>query len=198
MRIGMVGPYTGASADIGVPILNGIRMAVDEIDARGGYLGRRLELVAKDDAANPDQGRKVSQDLLDEKVVATIGFCNTGVAMKAIDLFQDAKSPLIVPCSSGTAVTAKYPSAASYVLCRGAMRWGRPLTDVVAAPAVKSMSPFLLKHGRRRTSGREVLQTFPMPTDLWQSGLCQIAILSRSVDGASFEDFRIVGVPTNT
>lgn len=115
VRIGVVGPFTGASADFGVPMLNGIRMAVDEINAGGGYLGRPLELVVKDDAANPDQGRKVSQELLAEKVVATIGFCNTGVAMKAIDLFQDAKSPLIVPCSSGTAVTAKYPPAESYI-----------------------------------------------------------------------------------
>ncbi|MGV3681050.1 MAG: ABC transporter substrate-binding protein [Acidovorax sp.] len=115
VRIGVVGPFTGASADFGVPMLNGIRMAVDEINAGGGYLGRPLELVVKDDAANPDQGRKVSQELLAEKVVATIGFCNTGVAMKAIDLFQDAKSPLIVPCSSGTAVTAKYPPAQSYI-----------------------------------------------------------------------------------
>ena len=86
-RIGVVGPFTGPSADFGVPMLNGIKLAVDEINAVGGYLGRPLELVIKDDAANPDQGRKVSQELLSEKVVAAIGFCNTGVAMKAIDLF---------------------------------------------------------------------------------------------------------------
>ena len=115
VRIGVVGPFTGASADFGVPMLNGIKLAVDEINAVGGYLGRPLELVVKDDTANPDEGRKVSQDLLKEKVVATIGFCNSGVAMKAIDLFQDAKAPLIVPCATGTAVTAKYPAAESYI-----------------------------------------------------------------------------------
>ena len=115
VRIGVVGPFTGASADFGVPMLNGIKLAVDEINAVGGYLGRPLELVIKDDTANPDQGRKVSQELISEKVVATIGFCNTGVALKAIDLFQEAKSPLIVPCSTGTAVTAKYPAADSYI-----------------------------------------------------------------------------------
>ncbi|MBU1354827.1 MAG: ABC transporter substrate-binding protein [Gammaproteobacteria bacterium] len=115
VRIGVVGPFTGPSADFGVPMLNGIKLAVDEINAVGGYLGRPLELVVKDDTANPDEGRKVSQDLLKEKVVAAIGFCNTGVAMKAIDLFQDAKTPLIVPCASGTAVTAKYPAPDSYI-----------------------------------------------------------------------------------
>lgn len=115
VRIGVVGPFTGASADFGVPMLNGIKLAVDEINAVGGYLGRPLELVVKDDTADPDVGRKVSQDLVKEKVVAAIGFCNTGVAMKAIDLFQDAKTPLIVPCATGTAVTAKYPAAESYI-----------------------------------------------------------------------------------
>lgn len=115
VRIGVVGPFTGASADFGVPMLNGIKLAVDEINAVGGYLGRPLELVVKDDTASPEEGRKVSQGLLKEKVVATIGFCNTGVAMKAIDLFQDAKTPLIVPCATGTAVTAKYPAAESYI-----------------------------------------------------------------------------------
>ncbi|MFY3382740.1 ABC transporter substrate-binding protein [Paracidovorax sp. MALMAid1276] len=115
VRVGVVGPFTGPSADFGVPMLNGIQLAVDEINAVGGYLGRPLELVVKDDKANPDEGRKVSQELLAEKVVATIGFCNTGVALKSIDLFQDAKTPLIVPCSSGTAVTAKYPAPESYI-----------------------------------------------------------------------------------
>lgn len=115
IRIGVVGPFTGPSADFGVPMLNGVKFAVDEINAVGGYLGRPLELVIKDDAANPDQGRKVSQEMLREKVVAAIGFCNTGVAMNAIDLFQEAKVPLLVPCSSGTDVTAKFPAPQSYI-----------------------------------------------------------------------------------
>lgn len=115
VRIGVVGPFTGASADFGVPMLNGIKLAVDEINAVGGYLGRPLELVVKDDGASPDQGRKASQELLAEKVVATIGFCNTGVALKAIDLFQASSSPLLIPCATGTALTSTYPAPESYI-----------------------------------------------------------------------------------
>lgn len=115
VKIGVVGPFTGSTAEFGVPMLNGIQLAVDEINAVGGYLGRPLELVIKDDGGNPDQGRKVSQELLASKVVAVLGFCNTGVALKAMDLFQDAQVPLIVPCASGTPVTAKYPAPESYV-----------------------------------------------------------------------------------
>lgn len=115
VRIGVVGPFTGPSADFGVPMLNGIQLAVDEINAVGGYLGRPLQLVIKDDKGDPDQGRKASEELVAEKVVATLGFCNTGVAMKSLDVFQQAQMPLIVPCSSGTAVTSKYPAPESYI-----------------------------------------------------------------------------------
>ena len=116
IRIGVVGPLTGPSADFGLPMLNGVKLAIDEINSFGGYLGRPLELVVKDDQANPETGLKVSQELTaKDKVVATIGFCNTGVAMNAIAVFQASKTPLIVPCATGTPITAKFPAAESYI-----------------------------------------------------------------------------------
>jgi len=115
VRIGVIGPLTGPSSDFGIPMLRGIELAVEEMNTVGGYLGRKLELVVQDDKADPDQGRKAAEELVRQKVTAVLGFCNTGVAMKAIDLFQDNKIPLIVPCAAGTAVTAKYPAKDSYV-----------------------------------------------------------------------------------
>lgn len=115
LKLGLVGPLTGPSSDFGVPMANGVRLAVDEINAVGGYLGRPLQLVVKDDKGDPETGRKVAQELLAEGVSATIGFCNTGVAMRALDVFQEGKVPLIVPCATGTPVTARYPAAQSYI-----------------------------------------------------------------------------------
>lgn len=115
LRVGVIGPFTGASADFGLPMLNGIKLAVEEINAVGGYLGRPVELVVKDDTANPDIGNKESIALVNDGVVATIGFCNTGVAMKSLEVFQNAKVPLIVPCATGTPITAKYPAPESYI-----------------------------------------------------------------------------------
>ena len=115
VRIGVIGPFTGPSADFGIPMLNGIKHAVDEINAVGGYLGRPIELVIKDDTANPDVGRKRSEELVAEKVLATIGFCNTGVAAKSLDVFQNNQIPLIIPCATGTPLTAKYPGPESYI-----------------------------------------------------------------------------------
>ena len=114
-KVGVIGPFSGASSDFGNPMLNGIKLAVDEINAVGGYLGRKWEIVVKDDQANPDVGLKASNELVAEKVSATIGFCNTGVAAKSLEVYQSNKLPLIIPCSTGSPLTAKYPSPESYI-----------------------------------------------------------------------------------
>lgn len=115
VRVGVIGPFSGPSADFGIPMRNGIQLAVDEINAGGGYLGRPIELILKDDKANPQAGLKGSQELVQAKVVATLGFCNTGVAAAALDVFQQNKIPLIIPCATGTPLTAKYPGPQSYI-----------------------------------------------------------------------------------
>lgn len=137
LRIGVIGPFTGPSADFGLPMLNGIMLATDEINAVGGYLGRKIELVVKDDKANPDEGLKQSQALVAEKVVAVIGFCNTGVAAKSIEVFQNAQLPLIIPCATGSPLTAKYPAPQSYIFRTSAR-------DAIQAPFVVED---IVKHG---------------------------------------------------
>ncbi|RYF17142.1 MAG: ABC transporter substrate-binding protein [Comamonadaceae bacterium] len=116
IRIGLIFPLTGGSADMGHSARTGAQVAVDEINQVGGYLGRPLELVIRDDKADNDTGLKHAEELvLKEKVTATIGFCNTGVAMKALDVFQSNRHILMVTCATGTAVTAKYPAKDSYI-----------------------------------------------------------------------------------
>jgi branched-chain amino acid transport system substrate-binding protein len=129
LKIGVIGPFTGASSDFGLPMFNGIQQAVDEINAVGGYLGRQLQIVRKDDQANPDTGLKMSQELAAEKVVATIGFCNTGVAAKSLEVYQTAKMPLIIPCATGSPLTMKYPGPESYIFRTSA-------SDSIQAPFV--------------------------------------------------------------
>ena len=116
LRVGFICPFSGGSQDFGNSARLGAELAVKEINEVGGYLGRRIELVERDDKANPDEGRKVSEDLvLKEKVAFTIGFCNTGVALKSLDVFQDHKHLLMIPVATGSALTAKYPAAQSLV-----------------------------------------------------------------------------------
>ena len=116
VRVGFICPFTGGSQDFGNSARLGAELAVKEINEVGGYLGRPIELVARDDKANPDDGRKISEELvLKEKVDFTVGFCNTGVALKSLDVFQDHRHLLMVPVSTGSAVTAKYPATTSVI-----------------------------------------------------------------------------------
>jgi branched-chain amino acid transport system substrate-binding protein len=116
LRIGLIAPLTGGSSDFGTSVRNGAMLAVSEINAVGGYLGRPLELVIRDDQANPAIGRAAAEDLvLKEKVAYTIGFCNTGVALNALEVFESNKHLLMVPCSTGTALTRQTPPAQSHV-----------------------------------------------------------------------------------
>lgn len=131
VRIGVIGPFSGPSSDFGLPMLHGIELAVEEINAVGGYLGRPIELVIKDDKADPPTGLAQARALSAERVIATIGFCNTGVAMAALDVFQQHKIPLIVPCAAGSPVTARFPARESYVF-RTSARDGLQADFVVA------------------------------------------------------------------
>lgn len=116
IRVGLIAPLTGGSSDFGNSVRHGAELAVAEINAVGGYLGRPLELVIRDDKANPDAGRAAAEDLvLKERVAYTVGYCNTGVAMKSLDVFESARHLLMVPCSQGTAVTRKTSPAQSMV-----------------------------------------------------------------------------------
>ena len=116
VRIGFIAPLSGGSSDFGNSARFGAELAVNEINEVGGYMGRKFELVARDDMGDPEVGFKVSQELVEkEKVDFTVGFCNTGVAMRSLEVFQNAKHVLMVPCSQGTAVTTKYPARDSYI-----------------------------------------------------------------------------------
>ncbi|HET7866636.1 MAG TPA: ABC transporter substrate-binding protein [Burkholderiaceae bacterium] len=116
LRIGLIAPLSGSSGDFGNSMRFGAEMAVNEINEYGGLLGRPVELVTRDDAGHPETGRRVAEDLvLNQRVDFTLGFCNTGVALAALDVFQRANHVLMVPCAQGSAVTAAYPPKDSYV-----------------------------------------------------------------------------------
>lgn len=124
IKIGTNCTFEGQSGEMGVSMRSALRIAVSEINAVGGVGGRKIELVERDDKANPDVGRAVAEDLVHkEKVVATIGYCNSGVAMNAIEVYQKAQVPLIIPVATGTAITRKFapPAAAENYIFRVAM-----------------------------------------------------------------------------
>ncbi len=115
LKIGLSGPFSGASAPMGTSMRNGIRLAVEEINAYvGGALGKRIELVELDDEADNDKGRAIAEELIHRhKVVATVGVVNTGVGLASIDAYQSARVPLVVAVSTGSALTRRHAPPAA-------------------------------------------------------------------------------------
>ena len=109
IRIGVSGPFTGGSAPMGVSMRDGVKLAVADINAAGGILGRQLQLVERDDEAKNERGVQVAQELINkEKVVATVGFINTGVALASQRFYQEAKIPVINNVATGTVITKQF------------------------------------------------------------------------------------------
>lgn len=109
IKIGVSGPFTGGSAPMGVSMRDGARLAVADINAKGGVLGRQLQLVERDDEAKNERGVQVSQELINkEKVAATVGFINTGVALAGQRFYQEAKIPVINNVATGSVITKQF------------------------------------------------------------------------------------------
>jgi branched-chain amino acid transport system substrate-binding protein len=111
IKIGVSGPFTGGSAPMGVSMRDGVRLAASEINVRGGVLGRQLQLVERDDEAKNERGVQIAQELINkERVVATVGYINTGVALASQRFYQQAKIPVMNNVATGSIVTKQFAS----------------------------------------------------------------------------------------
>lgn len=109
IKIGVDGPFTGGSSSMGVSMRDGVRLAIDEINKSGGVMGRKLEAIERDDEAKNERGVQIAQELINrEKVVAVVGYINTGVALASQRFFQDAKIPVMNNVATGTVITSQF------------------------------------------------------------------------------------------
>ena len=109
IKIGVDGPFTGGSSSMGVSMRDGVRLAVEEINQSGGVLGRKLQLVERDDEGKNERGVQIAQELINkEKVTAVVGYINTGVALASQRFFQDAKIPVMNNVATGSVITTQF------------------------------------------------------------------------------------------
>ena len=109
IKIGLQGPLTGGSSPMGVSMRDGAKLAVTEINAKGGLLGRKIELVERDDEAKNERGVQIAQELINkEKVVATVGYINSGVALASQRFYQEAKIPVMNNVATASVITKQF------------------------------------------------------------------------------------------
>lgn len=107
IKIGLITALSGQSALAGEAISRGMQVAIDEINAKGGLLGgRKLELVRRDDEANPAKGVVAARELIyKEKVAVIFGGLDTPVSMAIVPLINQARIPFMGPWAAGTPIT---------------------------------------------------------------------------------------------
>jgi branched-chain amino acid transport system substrate-binding protein len=106
VKLGLVAAMSGQSAKSGEAIVRGLSLAVDEINAKGGVLGKKVELLVRDDESNPAKGVVAARELVQrEKVAAFFGGLDTPVSIAIVPFANQTKTPFMGVWAAGTPIT---------------------------------------------------------------------------------------------
>jgi branched-chain amino acid transport system substrate-binding protein len=105
IKVGVAGPMTGPQARNGEELWLGALLAAEEWNARGGVLGKQIELVQKDDQAEPKEAKKVANELIFADVAAVIGHYNSGVTFPASKEYGKRKIVMLTPAATNPVIT---------------------------------------------------------------------------------------------
>jgi branched-chain amino acid transport system substrate-binding protein len=107
IKVGVAAPYTGDTADGGIQIMQGAQLAADEVNAAGGVLGKKIEIVPADDSADPKKATDVANSLVSQGIVAVVGHKDSGVSIPASAIYHTAGIVQVTPTSSNPALTSQ-------------------------------------------------------------------------------------------
>lgn len=106
IKIGEFASITGGNASFGQASHNGTLLAVEELNAAGGVLGKQLQLITEDDQSQPGQPATIVQKLIaQDKVVAILGEVASSKSLEAAPICQQNGIPMISPASTNPKVT---------------------------------------------------------------------------------------------
>ena len=103
--IAVVGPITGSNAALGEQMKRGAEMAVADINAKGGVLGKKLDLIEQDDACDPKQAVAAANDVVGKKVVFVAGHYCSSSSIPASAVYNEAGVLQMTPASTNPALT---------------------------------------------------------------------------------------------
>src|SRR3990172_5680856 len=107
IKIAIAGPMTGDQSKMGMDFKNGVSLAVEEWNSKGGLLGKKIELVIGDDQHDPKQAVSVANKMINDGVVGVIGHFNSSCSIPASDVYERSGVPMISPGSTNPQLTDK-------------------------------------------------------------------------------------------
>src|SRR5262247_3786987 len=106
VKLGLVAAMSGQSAKSGEAIVRGLTIAIDEINDKGGLLGKKVALLVRDDESNPAKGAVAARELVQrEKVAALFGGLDTPVSLAIVPFANQNKVPFMGVWAAGTPIT---------------------------------------------------------------------------------------------
>src|SRR3954470_18036483 len=106
IKIGHVASLTGDTATFGVSAEEGIRLALDEVNAKGGALGRKIVVLTEDDRSLPDEAKTAANKLITrDRCVALLGEIASSRSIAMAPVADDAQVPMLSPGSTNPKLT---------------------------------------------------------------------------------------------
>ncbi len=112
IKMGVVGPHSGDLAPYGIPTLQAAKLVVKDINAKGGILGKQVELFVEDDQCKPEIATNTATKLVTEGVSVVMGPICSGATKAALGIYKAAKIVVMSPSATNPALTqsGQYPN----------------------------------------------------------------------------------------
>jgi len=106
LKVGIVDTYTGPATAFTLDVLDGFKLAVEKINAKGGVLGKKIEYLTRDDKFKPDIGLNMAKELvMREEVDVLVGTINSATALAISDFAKAEKVPFFVTFSKSDKIS---------------------------------------------------------------------------------------------
>lgn len=120
LTIGIMVPTTGSEATYGQDMANAVNLAIGEINAAGGVLGKQLASTVGDDACDAQQAVNAASKLASSGIVGVVGGYCSGATVPTLKIYGDAKLPMIIPAANSTKLIPANPGNAFMINSTGA------------------------------------------------------------------------------
>jgi branched-chain amino acid transport system substrate-binding protein len=112
IKMGVAGPHSGDLASYGIPTIKAAELVVKDINAKGGVLGKQVELIVEDDVCKPEVATNTATKLVGEGVNVVLGHICSGATKAALGIYKDSNIVAMSPSATNPALTQSgdYPN----------------------------------------------------------------------------------------
>ncbi|MEX6505331.1 branched-chain amino acid ABC transporter substrate-binding protein [Jiella sp. M17.18] len=139
ITIGVQVPTTGSEATYGKDMANAVSIAQKEINAKGGVLGKKLEMIVGDSACDPQQSVNAAAKLVSQKVVAVVGGYCSGATVPTLKIYGDANVPFVITAANSTDLIPQNPGNAFMINSTGDEQ-AKKAVDFLSGKGVKTLA----------------------------------------------------------